>query len=589
MAPGLYYTDSGELAAACATWGVAHPTGYPLYTLVGHIITLLPFGTPIVLLNVFAALCCAAGCGIMAFLAMSLVGRVNSSLSENTIVVIGATSALLLGASVALWAQATQTEVYSLNFMLLCATLLSVERSSAVPEKFHSLSALSGFLFGLMLCNHLSSVFLAPGLILLWSAGSTLKTRLRSILWVVIPATLALTLYALLPMRSAQLPPINWGWVHRDFASFWYHVRGTQFGIWLFTDKTVLKTNFTIFSQLAGNATLYIALVMSGIGLILLNKKNKFLAGGFLVLMLGNLGISLGYGIPDIEPYFLPSITTLLLLVAVGLTSIASKLKGKLLYALWLLPIVSVAMNYQTMDKHQHTVVNDYAEWVLENAEPNAIIITRQWDYMCAALWYKQVVDHYRTDVTVIDKELLRRTWYARYLKQLYPKVLTQIQPEVDLYMNYLREFEADGDAFMKQPDNTRAIQERFVQMLNALLDKNPNRPIYVTPEILNEEQGFAQGYNGYPQGPLYRLTTSVTKPPATRTIWLSSLATGLVVPQERLDSGLQSVTLNAVTNSALFELEGRADTNAFRSLRSVAMKINNRSQAARMLNERLP
>ena len=41
MAPGLMYTDSGELAAACTTLGVAHPTGYPLFTLLGHVWTMM--------------------------------------------------------------------------------------------------------------------------------------------------------------------------------------------------------------------------------------------------------------------------------------------------------------------------------------------------------------------------------------------------------------------------------------------------------------------------------------------------------------------------------------------------------------------
>lgn len=43
QAPGLMYTDTGELAAAAYTWGVAHPTGYPLFTLVAHVWTLLPW------------------------------------------------------------------------------------------------------------------------------------------------------------------------------------------------------------------------------------------------------------------------------------------------------------------------------------------------------------------------------------------------------------------------------------------------------------------------------------------------------------------------------------------------------------------
>ena len=42
VAPDVGFTDSGELAAVCTTLGVAHPTGYPLYTLLGHVSTLLP-------------------------------------------------------------------------------------------------------------------------------------------------------------------------------------------------------------------------------------------------------------------------------------------------------------------------------------------------------------------------------------------------------------------------------------------------------------------------------------------------------------------------------------------------------------------
>ncbi|MCK5741247.1 MAG: DUF2723 domain-containing protein, partial [Chlorobi bacterium] len=55
-APGLMYTDSGELVAVCSTLGVAHPTGYPLFTILGYLWTLLPlpFST-IYSLNIFAA------------------------------------------------------------------------------------------------------------------------------------------------------------------------------------------------------------------------------------------------------------------------------------------------------------------------------------------------------------------------------------------------------------------------------------------------------------------------------------------------------------------------------------------------------
>jgi hypothetical protein len=35
LAPSVTFIDSGELAAVACTLGIAHPTGYPLFTLLG--------------------------------------------------------------------------------------------------------------------------------------------------------------------------------------------------------------------------------------------------------------------------------------------------------------------------------------------------------------------------------------------------------------------------------------------------------------------------------------------------------------------------------------------------------------------------
>ena len=46
LAAGIYGGDSGDLVTAAVVRGVPHPPGYPLYTLLGHILTHVPFGTP---------------------------------------------------------------------------------------------------------------------------------------------------------------------------------------------------------------------------------------------------------------------------------------------------------------------------------------------------------------------------------------------------------------------------------------------------------------------------------------------------------------------------------------------------------------
>ena len=51
LTPTVSWIDSGELAFACATLGIPHPTGYPLYVCWGKSLTLLPFKEPIFALN----------------------------------------------------------------------------------------------------------------------------------------------------------------------------------------------------------------------------------------------------------------------------------------------------------------------------------------------------------------------------------------------------------------------------------------------------------------------------------------------------------------------------------------------------------
>ena len=56
MAPGLQFIDSGELSTVAALLGIAHPTGYPLFTLIGWLFAHLPVGgTVIFRLNMMAA------------------------------------------------------------------------------------------------------------------------------------------------------------------------------------------------------------------------------------------------------------------------------------------------------------------------------------------------------------------------------------------------------------------------------------------------------------------------------------------------------------------------------------------------------
>ncbi len=68
LAPSVVQIDSGELAAVQATLGIAHPTGYPLFTMIGYLFSLIPLPfSKIFQLNILATIYCSIGVGVFTY------------------------------------------------------------------------------------------------------------------------------------------------------------------------------------------------------------------------------------------------------------------------------------------------------------------------------------------------------------------------------------------------------------------------------------------------------------------------------------------------------------------------------------------
>ncbi len=587
LAPGLQYTDSGELAAACVTYGVAHPTGYPLFTLLGHVWTLLPWTSAIVGLNVLAALWTSIAVGFVYLSTRIVIERAGGSPCA---ILASAVSALIFGWSGATWAVATSIEVYSLHAALVAITLYCVLRSTDSNDSDLRWSVISGVLAGLLLANHLSSAFLLPGFFVLWLAVPAAKERLRQWYVVVLPALLGVALYATLPIRSAAEPPINWGMVHRGWDAFLYHVRGTQFSVWMFSDKKAAGENFRVFREIITSMTLWVGVIPAILAPFLMGKASRRVLLGGVVLFSGNLFITLGYSIPDIEPYFIPSIMIVAIAAGTGLALLARKRMGNVWWLSLALPITLVITQFPKQDKSTHTAVDDYTDWVFNNAEPNAIILSRQWDFFCSAAWYRQVVLGQRLDISLVEKELIRRTWYVPYLAQRYPTMMRGAMDAANDFMPYLQRFEEDASAFNNSRENVVGIQTRFVGFLNAILDSNTDKPLYITPELLNDEPGFAVGYTRIPAGPLVRLVPAgASATQRESAAGLQNLVSSLSGRTDRLDEALRQTVVSDVATMAMFMLDGKSDTAGFRRYREFARALDARSIATTQLNRVLP
>lgn len=602
--PGLYYTDSGELAAACSTLGIAHPTGYPLFTIVGHVWLMLPWSSAIDGLNILAGLWTAASVGMVVLIVCELIPLFASASSKKplnakkplkasastasqvppstssvppsnkslSLLLLADACALMFGFSATVWAQGTSIEVYSLQLLLTTLALWCVLKSVRESENAVRWTALASLCVGLMLANHLSSLFLAPGLVTLWYAGVRKKRAVRPLLpWLIGPAVLAGALYAYLPLRSAQLPAINWGLVHRNWDAFMYHVRGTQFSVWLFNDSSGAADNIGLALKLLTASVLFVGLVPVAVGLLTTLKRNRLLAVGLLLVLVGNVVISAGYNIPDIDNYFLPMMLVTVLWFAVGLYTMlgSRRVRPSVTALLFVLPVIALALGWPAQNRSAHVAVDAYTRWSLANAEPRAIIMSRQWDYLCSALWYMQTVEHYRTDVVMIEKELMRRTWYVPYLQYRHPDVMTKVKAEADAYMELLVQFERDGDAFKADGSLVQQIQQRFVALLVAILKTNADRPLYITFEIMDDEPAIPQQFEPYPVGPLVRLSVGGGKGQRVSFNHTDSLIQGLRGRTERLDEGLRKTVRGAIETNIRYanSVGDSADVSHFRRI----------------------
>src|SRR5436309_8150710 len=64
--------DSPELITAAVTLGVAHAPGYPLFTILGHLFSLVPFGSLPFRVNLLSVVCDGLAVGVVYFTAFRL-------------------------------------------------------------------------------------------------------------------------------------------------------------------------------------------------------------------------------------------------------------------------------------------------------------------------------------------------------------------------------------------------------------------------------------------------------------------------------------------------------------------------------------
>ena len=201
LSPSVFGGDSGDFLSAAYVKGIAHPSGYPLYTILGILSLLLPINKP-------PAWTVGLVSSLSSTLSVVLVYLIVNKISKNKI--ISAISALTVAFTYPFWIYAEVVEVFSLhNFFILAIIYSTLLYIYDKQEKYILATA---FFIGLSLTNNLSIVLIFPviGLVILvtdWRLVINFKLLLKS-LFVVI---LGLLPYLYIPIAASKNPPLNWG------------------------------------------------------------------------------------------------------------------------------------------------------------------------------------------------------------------------------------------------------------------------------------------------------------------------------------------------------------------------------------------
>jgi hypothetical protein len=425
MSHAVGEADTFEFQVVAPSLGIAHPTGYPLYLLIGKLFSFFPVSTVAWRVNLASAVFAVAAACVLYMIAFRMLRRPLPSL----------VGAVALGLVPIFWSQAIIAEVYTLHALIVAIALRLMIRildeqqnkvdvgRRTVGDNRKVLIALA-FVLGLGLTNHLTTLFLLPPAAVTFAvyAGGTIRTYRRSaisgprsLLWL-----LALMLLAfLVPLLLYAYVPIRWQAVNGEpmgFVRFVDWVVGGRFqgalqwGAWR-SDPT----RSAIVGRLLLDAWGWIYLALAAIGLIALFKRLWSAALVLLITAAGFTFYALNYYVPDLAVFMIPTHVVIAVWVAVGVGAIISLLETRfqrenplsqsiapLVFILALLPAFIRAGNlWATLDQSSRDGGETWGRGVLAQPLARGAAILADSEKI-APLYYLQQIEGMRPDLLIM-------------------------------------------------------------------------------------------------------------------------------------------------------------------------------------------
>ena len=418
--------DSGELAAVGAHGGVAHPPGYPLYTLALRATSWLPAASP-----AQRAGLTTAAIGALSVFALQRACRAWGVRTGATVLVTAAYAVSPLA-----WRLSTEPEVFTLNVLVAMLIAIAASPRAAASQSALRRATTLGLLAGLGIANHHTIVLLAPlGLLALGRAlvASTRRIRDSGITLAAFAIGLCPYGYLVWVTRTAPLTAgCIWGDA-RSFEGLARHFLRADYGT---TRLAVSNQEPDVPGQLVHlGRTLFVSgigplLLVALLGWLVLRPRLRWswdvgaLAASFLIA--GPVFVA-RFNLPPrglagivVDRFHLLPLALGALLAAIGLERMmhavgprisrrtAPPAIGILLVAL-VLQGVSTA---RTVHAHHRTTIEHYLRNVLALLPARAVLLA-QGDDQVGGFAYMQCALGARPDVDVVSPHLLLTDWYA--------------------------------------------------------------------------------------------------------------------------------------------------------------------------------
>jgi len=311
LLPSVGQADTFEFQVVVPRLAVAHPTGYPLYVLLGKLFTLLPLGNVAWRVNLASAVFATAAVLVLYALLLRLTARWLPAFL----------AALAFAFSSTFWSQAVVAEVYTLHNLLVAAILwllLGQHKTSEVsggpPRSAARRWQAIFFLVGLSLTNHLTTLLLLPAvaLALLWD-----RPRLRSKDWLIAGGVLllGLSVYLFIPLRWPALNRGEW-MMSRDFVAY---VSGGQFHGALRLDGWRDPVRWSIVGRLLREPFGWVGLGLAAVGVVQLAVRQRRALALTGAVFLAFVLYGLDYYVPDISVFLLPAHLILAIWIGAGI------------------------------------------------------------------------------------------------------------------------------------------------------------------------------------------------------------------------------------------------------------------------------